>query len=199
MQDNYLLQAAQARKIFLSYDQEALIRKHHLSWDDTYLYPVFLGDPYRIHRRTGALEFFHDGSWQDGNSHGEVMTLLDLICDSQEDRHLSGQLQNMQAFGHRFHQDLGEQDPRAWLFQDCPQKLKAACEALGGTSFPSGDIAYTIPLFEDLCITLQFWLGDEEFGPRLRFLWDENAMQYLKYETMYYAVDVLISRIKRSL
>lgn len=199
MQDNYLLQAKQAKACFLSYDQDLLILKHGFRADPDFFYSVFLGDPYRISRKTGDMEYFYENTWRDGNSHGEVMTLLDLICDSSDSRHICGRLKNMQAFGHQFHQNLGEQNPQALLFQDCPEKLKAACEALGGIPFQNGDIAYTIPVFEDLSITLQFWLGDEEFAPRIRYLWDENALQYLKYETMYFAVDVLIAKIKRYL
>ena len=196
MQDNYQIQARQARAYFLNYDQELLIRKHHLRADDTYLYLTFLGLPYRIERSTGCIFRFQNHKWAEAQSHGEVMTILDLVCDSSENRHLSGRLKGMQAFGHQFHQNLGEQNQDAFLFQTCPQKLKEGCEALGGVPFGSGDIAYSIPVFEDLSVVLQFWLGDEEFSPRLRYLWDENALQYLKYETMYFAVDALIARLK---
>ena len=38
--NNYLLQAAQAKAYFLTYDQAALIRKLKLAYDDDFLYPV---------------------------------------------------------------------------------------------------------------------------------------------------------------
>lgn len=50
-------------------------------------------------------------------------------------------------------------------------------------------------MFEDLSVWMQFWQGDEEFPARLRWLWDENALMYLKYETMYYAVELLEDRL----
>ena len=199
MQDNYQIQAEQAKAFFLTYDQQQLIKKHHLKADDAYLYVTFLGFPYRIQRSTGDLSRLQGNIWVDGNSHGEVMTILDLICDSREDRRCEGIYLSMQAFGHQFHQNLSEQNPDALVFNACPQKLEAACKALGGIPFESGDIAFRIPVFEDLQLVLQFWLGDEEFAPRLRFLWDKNALQYLKYETMYFAVDVLMARIKEML
>ena len=161
MQDNYQLQAAQAKKYFCTYDQQGLIRKHRLSYDDRFLYLSFLGEPYRISRDAGDLFRLRGDHWEEADSHGEVMTILDLLCDSLDTRHLAGRLKNMQAFGHQFHQNLGEQNPDAWLFNDCPEKLKQGCEALGGVPFANGDIAYTIPVFEDLTVTLQFWLGDE--------------------------------------
>ena len=51
-------------------------------------------------------------------------------------------------------------------------------------------------VFEDLRIAVQFWHGDEEFSPRLRFLWDAAADQYLRYETMYYALGLLRTRLQ---
>ena len=195
MQDNYQIQAMQAKQYFLSYDQQGLSIKCSLPADDRYLYPSLFSTPYRIDRRTGDMEKFLDGAWQSADSHGEVMTLLDLLCDSDPHRHAGGHFLSMQAFGHGFHQSLGEHNPLASRFDQHPQAVAAVCEELYGIPFPAGDLAYVLPVFEDLRLVLQLWSGDEEFPPSLRFLWDENALQYLKYETMYYAVDVLTDRI----
>ena len=196
-QDNYSIQAAQAKQVFLGYDQEKLIRKCGLKADETYLYAALLGRVYRIDRGTGDMEVREGEAWQDGSSHREVMTLLDLICDSREDRHLAGKLKNMQNFGHQFHQNLLEdqKDPMAQRIQEHPEAFRHACLAVGGRERTTADISFEVPLFEDLCITVQFWLGDEDFAPRLRYLWDENALQYLRYETMFYAVDLMMQRI----
>ena len=45
-------------------------------------------------------------------------------------------------------------------------------------------------------IAIQFWEGDEEFPPRVRWLWEENALMYLKYETMWFFLGLLRSRIR---
>ena len=103
MQNNYSIQAQQAKQYFLAYDQQALIRKHSLKSDDSYLYLTFLSESCRISRRTGDIDCFRRGAWQESRSHGFIMTILDLICDSREDRHPSGILKNMQDFGHQFH------------------------------------------------------------------------------------------------
>ena len=195
MQDNYLIQAQQAKKYFLSYDQQALIRKCSLPADDRFLYPTLFSTLYRIDRHTGDMEKQLGGVWQSADSHGEVMTLLDLICDSDPCRYVSGRFLSMQAFGHGFHRELGERNPLADLFDLHPQAVAAVCEELSGSPFPAGDLAYELPVFENLHLVLQLWRRDEEFPPSLRFLWDENALQYLKYETMYFAVDVLTDRI----
>ena len=198
--DNYLKQAAQAKAYFLTYDQEALIRKLNLAYDEDYLYPVFFSQTYRLNRKTGDLERQGKHGWEDANTHGEVMTLLDLICDSREDRFVSGKWKDRAQFGHAFHQNLlEERDPLAERCQERPEVFRRWCEALGGKSVPTGDIAYSIEVFDGLPLMIQLWFGDEDFPASLRLLWDENALMYLKYETMYFAREVLLSRLKREM
>ena len=195
--DNYALQAAQARKYFLKYDQQKLIEKLKLKHDEEYLYTVMLSTPYRIRRATGDVERQEEKGWVDANSFSEVMTLLDLVCDSREDRYLRLRWRNMQDFAGMVHRNLLEdaRDPWAERFSRDPEGLRRACLALKGEPIPQGDVAYAIELFDGLCIGIQLWLGDEEFPPTLRFMWDENADMYIKYETMYYARGLLVQRL----
>lgn len=195
--DNYAIQASQARQRFLGYDQETLIRKLDLDHDEDHLYLCLLSQSYRIHRRTGFMERQLNGLWVGADSHGEVMTILDLLCDSREDRFLSGRWKNMSSFGLMFHQNLleGRRDPWADRFEADPEGFRKACMALGGVPFPTGDVAYAIELFDGLSVVIQLWFGDEEFPASLRFLWDENALMYLKYETMYFAKGLLLERM----
>ena len=198
--DNYLKQAAQAKAYFLTYDQEALIRKLNLAYDEDYLYPVFFSQTYRLSRKTGDLARQGKHGWEDANTHSEVMALLDLICDSREDRFVSGKWKDMAQFGHAFHQNLlEERDPLAEACQEKPQVFRRWCEALGGKPMPTGDIAYSIEVFDGLPLMIQLWFGDEDFPARARLLWDENALMYLKYETMYFAREVLLSRLKQEM
>lgn len=198
MADNYLIQAAQAKAYFLTYDQETLIQKLHLKHDEHYLYPTMLSTPYRICRKTGNIDRLEEDIWVDAGTHAEVMTLLDLVCDSREDRVLSGKLKNMGNFGLLFHQGLLEdkKDPWAKRFQENLEGFHQACAALNGTPLNIGDVSYAIELFDGLSMVLQLWLGDEEFPPNLRILWDENALMYIKYETMYFARGLLLKRLE---
>lgn len=198
--NNYLIQAQQAKARFLTYDQQTLIKKFRLEHDKTYLYPRLLGRIYRIDRNTGEMQYKSANTWRDGNSYEEVMTLLDLLCDSREDRCLSGRWQNMQSFGLQFHQNLLEErrDPLAERFDQEPVLLHRAAERLGAEPVPGGDLGYAFELFDGLKIGLLFWHGDEEFLPRIRYLWDENAKQYIRYETMYFAVNLLQRRIREA-
>ena len=194
--DNYKIQADQAKQHFLTYDQQVLIRKFSLEADANYLYTALLGQPYRLCRKTGSLERLSQGQWMDGNSFEEVMTLLDLLCDSKEDRHLAGVWQSMQNFGLQFHQNLLEtRDPFAERIDKDPEAFCDVCETLGGKPLDHCDLGYSLELFDRLPVAIQFWHSDEEFPARIRWLWDANALQYLKYETMYFAIGLIRSRI----
>lgn len=181
MRDNYQIQAQQAKDAFLRFGQQDLIRKCALRADGEYLYTALFGIPYHIGRKSGDLSCLEDGAWRDGNSHGEVITALDCLCGSWEDRRPAGRWKNMQDFGLQFHRNLAEspRNPVALRYQENPAGLRRALEALRMAG--------------------QFWLGDDEFPPSLRYLWDENALMYLRYETMYYAVNVLTEKIRRQM
>lgn len=194
--DNYAIQMQNAKRHFLSYDQEALIKKLRLHADADYLYTAFLGTPYRIARRTGDLERREQGVWTDANSFDEALSLFDLICDSRENRHSAGVWKNMTDFGLQFHQTLMEsRDPLADFAQEDPEAYAAAMKKLGARPLKGADIALAIPVFEDLEMAVFFWAGDAEFRPSIRYLWDENALRYIRYESMYYVLNCLRKRV----
>ena len=196
--DNYSIQARQAKQRFTTYDQEAIIAKLHLRHDEAYLYATMLSEAYRIHRKTGEIFRETKDNWIPTNDFGEVMTLLDLLCDSREDRFLTGKWKSLTDFGLMFHRNLleGKADPWADCFEAAPEDFRKACISMGGKPFPKGDIAYAIELFDGLSVLVQLWFGDEEFPACLRFLWDENALMYLKYETMHFAKGMLLEKIR---
>ena len=199
--NNYLIQAQQAKQLFAAYDQKKIIKKLALTYDETWLYTTMLSETYRIHRQSGDIFRKTENDWADANSFEEVMTLLDLLCDSRENRHLTGNWKSTTDFGRTFHRNLneGKADPWAERFQADPEGFRRACLALGGKPFAQGDIAYAIEFFDGLPILVQLWFGDEEFPASLRFLWDENALMYLKYETMYFAQGLLLDKIKEKM
>lgn len=198
--DNYQIQAAQAKKLFLTYDQQELIQRCRLRHDETYLYTRLLGESYRICRTTGDMERLTKGCWVDGNSFHEVMILLDWLCDSRQDRYITGRWINLVNHGHYFHRELEEsRDPTAEYFDAYPDAFAAACEKLGGEKMSGADISYAIELLDGLSIMVQLWHGDEEFPPNLRLLWDENTERYLRYETTWFAVGLLLNRIKENM
>ena len=197
--NNYQIQVIQAKQRFLTYDQQELIDRCDLRFDMDYLYLTMLSEPYRIERTTGDMERLHNGVWVDGNSFNEVMTILDWLCDSRPDRYITGRWINLVTQTHSVHRSLQEEgrDANADLFDRHPEAFAAACKALGGEELPGADMGYAIELVDGLRIFVQLWHGDEEFAPRLRCLWDENALRYLRYETTWYAVGLLMQRIRQ--
>lgn len=194
--DNYLLQVEQARRLFLRYSQEELIRKLKLRHDEMYLYSSLFGRTYRIRRQTGNLEGLVHGQWKDANTHGEYMTLMDLICDSHPDRFTTGNWKTMVSFGKLFHGSLfSGKDTFAEAIRWNPEGFHRACRSLGGIPQKIGDISYAVEVFDGLHICLQFWEADEDFPAQVAWFWDENALMYLKYETMYFAVGLIKERI----
>ncbi len=191
--DNYALQAKQAQAHFLTYDQEKLIEKCSLPNDSDYLYPTLFGETYQISRKTGQIRRKEQDAWQDAGFN-EIMTILDILCDSKEDRFLTGRWNAMQNFGLQFHQNLLEtEDPFAAYFDKDPALFRKACESLGGTEIPGADMGYAVEVMMGLKIAVQFWHSDEDFPAQVRYFWDENALQFIRYETMYFAVGRLKS------
>ena len=197
--DNYDIQRQYAQKRFLSYDQQAIIQRFRLDHDEDFLYTRMFSIPYRMCRKTGLLERQEAGLWQDANTFNEVLTLLDILCDARDDRRLSGQIQSTQSFGGQIHSGLLElkKDSLAEAFDREIAGFCRACQALGGKAVAGGDRAYAIELMDGLCVTVQFWHADEDFPAQLQYFWDKNALQYIRYETMYYALGLLQSHLRR--
>ena len=195
--NNYDIQASQAKKLFLTYDQQEIITRCRLAFDESHFYIRFLGSQYRINRQNGDVEREEAIGWQDANSFEEVMTILDWLCDSRKDRFIAGKWVNIVTQNHAIHRDLQEdgEDPLAVMFDKDPGGFDRACCALGGIRQSGADQSYVIELVDDLQILVQLWHGDEEFAPRLRLLWDENATRYIRYETTWYAAALLRQRL----
>ncbi|MDD6189473.1 MAG: DUF3786 domain-containing protein, partial [Clostridiales bacterium] len=68
--------------------------------------------------------------------------------------------------------------------------------ALGGRPYANGDIAYVLPLFDFLPVVFQFWLADDEFDASLNFLWDENTLDFMHFETTFFAAGHVLERLR---
>ena len=77
--NNYEIAARQAEALFLNYDQEAVIRSFGLKADDDFIYLDFVSRPYRITRKTGALE--RGPVWTRAGFE-EVLSVYDALCYS---------------------------------------------------------------------------------------------------------------------
>lgn len=202
MISNYDKQVDIGRKIFLNYDQEALIQKYTLDADADFLYLTYLGTKYRINRKTGAIDEMIDDIYTECREYTVVMTIYDMLChgDSSSLPPLSGKwtlVGNFAAAGsspdaNRFAQKYAD------AFSGRTDALKSACTAIGGEildSIAGADVTARIPAFSFFPVLLQYWEKDDEFPPQIRLLWDDQSMKYLNFETTYYLQGDLLERL----
>lgn len=200
---NYALTRDRLERDFLRYDQAEILRRVPLRHDGAYLYLIFLQREYRIDRTLGRVEWSDDGFRTAVHAgHDEVGTIFDYLCCARTDVPLTGEYVSVnQLDGVVAGTTLGDGMFDGWAgqFTGRTKALALACEALGGTKEPVGDVAYRLPLLGRLDLILQFWDADEEFPPALRVKWDRAVLSYLKYETTYYAVNCLWQRLKENM
>ena len=193
--DNYQKALVYARGLFLQWDQEKIIARCRLQADENYIYISFLGQPWRIARGTGVVESA-DGSVEADFS--QALSIYDYICRENPGPGLTGRLCHVNSLRNAaksspsdtsFHQKWADK------YQKCIPLLKKAMEQIGIAPFPKGDVACMFSVFDGFTAVFQFWEGDEEFPPSVRFLWDENTPDYLKYETTYYVMGCFLDRL----
>ena len=200
--DNYDLQVDIGKRIFLAYDQEAIIRKYQLDADEQYIYLTYLNTPCRICRKTGSIEEKSDGIWQECRDFSTVMTIYDLLCyyKGESAPLLSNQWCAVGTFvvtGVTKTDDFTRK--YAKLFDGKLDVLKAAAQKLGGVllkAMAGADLTCRFQVTPFFPVLLQFWKGDEEFPPKMLILWDRNADQFLHFETTFYLQGDLLNRLK---
>lgn len=187
---------------FLNYDQNRMIEKYALNYDQTYLYLDFVGKPYRINRRNGLVERIEaDASQTIEAGYNEAMSIYDVLCYARDDSSLSGffcptnSLPGIVRTG-AFQPggDFFQKEKR--YFDSRTEMLRKACEMLGGIPEGKGDAAYRIQVFPFLPALFQFWNSDEDFDAEIRFFWDKNVLEYMHYETLWFVMSHIVERLK---
>ena len=194
--DNYALQAESARLRFLTYDREAMPARK----DSEYLYLFFCGFDYRICRADGHLFRRVAECWLPADSHGEVLTIYDYLCDAKPGRVPAGNAVSMAFLGGHVHSGLATASGSLERAIDSdPEAFRRGCLILGGRECKGGDACFELDLFPDLPVRLRFWHADEDFPPSLDLLWDANTLDFLRYETTWFAAGVLRSRLREAM
>ena len=80
-------------------------------------------------------------------------------------------------------------------FDGNTENLALVCEKLGGRKEQIGDVSYELSVLPFLPMKLQFWESDDEFDASLTIQWDENILQFMRYETTFYATGAVLQRI----
>ena len=203
MASNYEITRDRMRIEFLKYDQEHMIRKFSLKSDRSYLYISFMQRAYRISRRTGVVEWSENGfSTSVEADHDESMTIYDILCCSKDNCRLSGHycpagmlkgtVQSSGSGGSLFQK-------AADRFNGKQKELEAVCGIFGETIGLKGDVAAKLYPFTFLPVILQYWEADDEFPANLKFMFDENILDYMHYETIFFMTGHIIKRIEETM
>lgn len=200
---NYDLQVDIARRIFMGYDHSRLIRKFSLKSDECWIYLTYLNMPCRISREHGGIQLSKGGEWRECRSYDTVMTIYDLLCHHTGE-HAPPLLGQWCPVGNFIVTGITNTDgytgKAARMFDGHVDRLKAACEAMGGTLLPrmaGADVTCRFQVTSFFPVLLQFWEGDEEFPAKMLILWDRNSMNFLHFETTFYLQGDLLQRLRR--
>lgn len=201
MGSNYDKQAQMARELFRKYDQEDMVKKYGLECDRDYLYLKFLGDRYRISRKSGEAEVSDGtGAFAACGDFSVVMTIYDVLCYPKGTPRLAREwcpLHGLQATMSSPNADIFNQK-FANAFAGHTDRLQRACEKMGGAQLPiaaGADVYCQFALFPFFPIQFRFWDADDEFPARIQLLWDRNALQFMHFETLYYAMGALLDKL----
>ena len=182
-QSNYDQVIENWRLKFLEMDQEELIRKFQLEADEEFLYIIYFSKRFRIDRKNGFIT-------EDGKSPGfdTVMNIYNTFYYAAEHPAASGnlvafrQVKRVYPFEAAYRRTIISRLQE--LFAGKTEELRKACEVLGGTLLPQGDVGYVLPVFPFLNIAVLFWDKDEEFEAQANMLFDSNITDFLHEENV---------------
>ncbi len=212
---NYEVTKKNTAKLFMERDQEEIIRRCGLTADDASIFVMFFGRRYRVDRRTGVIlrdwkektKQKHecmpysagglDSARQEEADFEEAMTIYDYLCDSRPGCHPSGDFVTSQSLQRVVTSRIGEGmfTEYAAFFEQNEALVRVNCEQIGGISAGKGDISYDFSMFGELKLRISFWRSDEDFPASLQVFWDQNVLDYIRFETTYYAVFCVLRRI----
>ncbi len=197
---NYNIMRDQMRGEFIKYDQEKMMQKYGLDYDDNYIYIDFAWHRYRIGRTNGIVEWSEDAFFTAVEAdYNESMTIYDVLCYAKEDSHLSGYFCPVNMLKGVVHSSgLGGSlfQKTADEFDKKTEELRSVCLRYGDKLSMKGDVAARLMVFPFLPVILQYWAADDEFPANLKFMFDENILQYMHYETIYFMMGHIIRRLK---
>ena len=182
-QSNYYQVIENWRLKFLEMDQEELIRKFQLEADEEFLYIIYFSKRFRIDRKNGFIT-------EDGKSPGfdTVMNIYNTFYYSAAHPVASGnlvafrQVKRVYPFEAAYRRTIIFRLQE--LFAGKTEELRKACEALGGTLLPQGDVGYVLPVFPFLNIAVLFWDKDEEFEAQANMLFDSEITEFMHEENV---------------
>ena len=199
MRNNYALQTSQAAALFLTYDPDNMVRLHGLERADDRIEVLFMDCRTAVSLKDGHVTMMEpEGRVRDA-SFDEAMTLYEYLCYPKTKPEAAGIWASISELGGvvgSYHaQHLQPREDRD-VFSGHTERLRREALAMGGTDAgTSGDVSVILPVLPGFRMWFQFWDGDEEFPPHDQFLFDRNALSFLRYETVWYVMGAVRNRL----
>ena len=139
------------------------------------------------------------GKFMESDFNG-AMTVYDVLCYSKVPVFPSGNFVNMQSLSPV--QKLAGNTMKGFFGKVAEEldgrdlELSKALEKMGGVPEGKGDVSYSLPFFKDFRCMFQFWDSDDEFAPSIQIFWDSAILSLMHYETVWYANNLLVGRVK---
>ena len=199
---NYDHMSEAMRTRFLTFDQKAIIDRFSLEADSDFIYLNFISRDYRLSRTDGRFFRKEEDGFVPETSFNVTGTLYDLLATQGDMRTLTGTFVDVRRLSRLHYAGTAHSLGDSFFGKDAAdydldvERLHRACEMLGGRAFGKGDAGYRIPVFEGIEMLFQFWQSDDEFPAMIHLYWDENILNFMKYETLYYAGGAVLQRIR---
>ena len=87
----------------------------------------------------------------------------------------------------------------AFTFGTRIDAFRAACEKMGATALPHGDVGFAFDVIGGYKMQILAWAGDEEFPPNAQIIYSDNFADGFAAEDRVVAGDILISTIKANM
>ena len=134
----------------------------------------------------------------------EAMTIYDLLGYAQPTCHANKTMVNMKSLhtkkastAPRPSSIYAAQEARLAAYEAQQSGILAqAAQAIGGAALNKADASAQFTVINDLTMQIQLWLPDEDFPASLQFFWDENVLQYMHYETVWYANGFILEELE---
>ena len=134
----------------------------------------------------------------------EAMTLYDLFSYAKPTCKASNIMVNMKSL----HLQVAASAPSSTPFyarqeaafakaeERCPGIVNRALSLYGGCELhAAADCAFQFNVLSDLNMQVHFWLADEDFPASLQLYWDKTVLDYMHYETVWYANSFILNEL----
>ncbi len=195
--DNYAIALQNAKRHFCTYDPQKLVAQSPAWLRDGKICTCFLGEDVEIEVGTGEITV----GGQPANF-CQALTVFDWLCDRKKDAWALWEYCPITSLPGVLVSGSGlviRTDALAEKIDRNPEAFERACRALGGAPMFTADIAYELPVFPDMGMALKFYHADEDFPASLTFLWDQNILCFIRYETVYYLASCVRDRLEKAM